>query len=230
MAAPYRAGRLASVLVFFLFQFSKGNFMIKGKSFVAVAVAALGVLNSTKAAFAETLLDQFPVKSVHITQVTDAGACLMFVTVPTGVSGADEVRVVGDAGGEVKLYSTVALATAASNKATLTAAATVVFKRKEKMENVTTPSKELIALHKAIVKERNKFSESIANLEAERALGETGGWNVALVGSAKRTAYDLMVEKLESQNEAKANAVSKATAYATQLTNAGISPVTYLSI
>lgn len=203
---------------------------LKGKTYVAFAVAALAVTAAAKSAFAETLLDQFDVKSVNIAQVTDSGSCLMFVTVPTGAAGADEVRVVGDAGGEVKLYSTIQLAFSAANNAKLTETASVIFKRKEKAETLTTPSKELIALHKAIVKERDKFAASIAALETERALGETGGWNVALVGSAKRTAYDLMVEKLASQNEAKANGVAKATAYATQLTNAGINPVTYLPI
>jgi hypothetical protein len=197
---------------------------LKGKSYVAFAVAALAVVAANKSAFAETLMDQFPVKAVNIAQVTDSGSCLMFVTVPTGVAGADEIRVIGDASGEVKLYSTIALAHAAGRNASLTDTAVVTFKRMEKVEALSTPSKELIALHKAIVKERDKFTGTIAALETERGLGEQGGWNVALVGSAKRTAYDLMVERLASQNEAKANAVAKATAYATQLTTAGINP------
>lgn len=204
--------------------------MIKGKTYVAFAVAALAVTAAAKSAFAETLLDQFDVKSVSIAQVTDSGACLMFVTVPTGAAGADEVRVVGDASGEVKLYSTIALANSAANTAKLTAAAVVIFKRKEKLVALSTPSKELIALHKAIVKEREKFTASAAALETERALGELTGWHAELLGSVKRTAYDLMVEKLASQNEAKANAVAKATTYATLLTNAGINPATYLPI
>lgn len=204
--------------------------MSKGKSYVAFAVAALAVMAANKSAFAETLLDQFAVKAVNIAQVTDSGACLMFVTVPTGAAGADEVRVVGDAGGEVKLYSTVALAHAAGRNAKLTETATVVFKRMEKVQALSTPSKELISLHKAIVKERDAYTVKLTALETERALGETGGWNTELVGSAKRTAYDLMVEKLASLNEVKDNAVAKATTYATQLTNAGINPVTYAPI
>jgi hypothetical protein len=203
---------------------------LKGKSYVAFAVAALAVTAANKSAFAETLMDQFPVKAVNIAQVTDSGSCLMFVTVPTGAGSADEVRVIGDASGEVKLYGSESLALSAAKTAKLTETATIVFKRKEKEGTATTPSKELIALHKAIVKERDKFTLSSAALETERALGEQTGWHVELIGSVKRTAYDLMVEKLASQNEAKANGVAKATAYATQLTNAGISPVTYLPI
>ena len=202
----------------------------KGKTYVAFAVAALAVVPAAKSAFSETLLDQFDVKSVSIAQVTDSGACLMFVTVPTGAGGADEVRVVGDASGQVKLYGTAESATSAAKSAKLTETATIVFKRKEKAETLSTPSKELIALHKAIVKERDRFTLSIAALETERGLGEVALWNVALVGSAKRTAYDLMVEQLASQNEVKANAVVKAAAYATQLTTAGINPVSYLAI
>lgn len=204
--------------------------MNKGKSYIAFAVAALAVTAAAKPAFAETLLDQFSVKSVSIAQVTDSGACLMFVTVPTGMEGTDEIRVVGDAGGEVKLYSTVALAHTAGRNAKLTETATVTFKRMEKVQTLSTPSKELIALHKAIVKERDAYGVKIVALDTERGLGEVGGWNTELVGSAKRTAYDLMVEKLVSLNEVKANAVAKATAYATQLTTAGINPVTYLPI
>lgn len=204
--------------------------MLKGKSYVSYAVAALAVTAAAKSAFAETLLDQFAVKSVSIAQVTDSGSCLMFVTVPTGAAGADEVRVVGDASGQVKLYSTDSLAMSAAKTAKLTETATIVFKRKEKAGTVTTPSKELIALHKAIVKERDRFTLSSAALETERALGETTGWHVELLGSVKRIAYDLMVEQLASQNEAKANAIAKATAYATQLTNANINPVSYLPI
>jgi hypothetical protein len=203
---------------------------LKGKTYVAFALAALAVTAAEKAAFSETLMDQFNVKSVSIAQVTDSGSCLMFVTVPTGASGADEVRVVGDSSGQVKLYTTGELAMTAAKGAKLTEAATILFKRKEKAGVATTPSKELIALHKAIVKERDKYIASIADLETERALGQTTGWNVELVGSVKRTAYDLMVERLASQNETKENAVLKATAYATALNNAGINPVTYLAI
>lgn len=203
---------------------------LKGKTYIAAAVAALAISAAAKSAFSETLLDQFPVSSIKIAQVTDSGACLMFVTVPTGAGGADEVRVVGDAGGEVKLYGAVALANTAVNNAKLTESATVVFKRKEKAGTITTPSKELIALHKSIVKERERFTLSVAALETERALGEVTGWNTELVGSVKRTAYDLMVEKLASQNEVKANAVAKAMAIAAQLTTAGINPTTYLPI
>ncbi len=204
--------------------------MNKGKSYIAFAVAALAVTAAEKPAFAETLLDQFTVKSVRIAQVTQSGACLMFVTVGTGAAGADEVRVVGDAGGEVKLYSTVALAHTAGRNAKLNETATVTFKRMEKVYALSTPSKELIALHKAIDKERIAFGLKISALETERALGQTGGWDVELLGSVKRTAYDLMVEKLASMNEVKTNAEAKAAAYATQLTTAGISPVNYLPI
>lgn len=229
MAAPYRAGRLVCVSGFF--SFLKGVFiMVKGKSYIAFAVAALAVTAANKSAFAETLMDQFPVKAVSIAQVTDSGSCLMFVTVPTGVEGADEVRVIGDASGEVKLYTGIALANIAARNAKLTATATIVFKRMEKVQALTTPSKELIALHKSIVKERDAYGVRIVDIETERALGEVGGWNVELVGSAKRTAYDLMVEKLASLNEVKANAVAKAATYGTQLTNAGINPATYLPI
>lgn len=204
--------------------------MNKGKSYIAFAVAALAVTAANKAAFAETLLDQFPVKAVNIAQVTDSGACLMFVTVPTGASGADEVRVVGDTSGQVKLYSTVLLAHNAGRNAKLTSTATVTFKRMEKIQALSTPSKELIALHKAIVKERDAYTVKVTALEIERALGQAGGWDTELVGSAKRTAYDLMVEQLASLNEVKDNAVAKVAAYAAQLTTAGINPATYLPI
>ncbi|MEQ1638916.1 MAG: hypothetical protein ABL903_19830 [Methylococcales bacterium] len=204
--------------------------MNKGKSYVAFAVAALAVTAANKSAFSETLLDQFAVKSVSIAQVTDTGACLMFVTVPTGAAGADEVRVVGDSSGEVKLYTTVERANTAASTAKLTATATITLKRKEKIVALSTPSKELISLHRAIVREKLKFTASYAALETERALGQVTGWNVELIGSVKRTAYDLMVEKLASQDETKQNAIAKEAEYATLLTTAGINPATYLPI
>ena len=208
-----------------MFSISKGNV------FIAAAVAALGVsLTAAKPAVAETMLDQYTVKSMGIAQVGGYGKCLVIVTVNSGVNGADEVRVVADNKGSVKLYGSIGDVEALIKSCKVDASTVILIKRQSPVETLTSPVRELIKLHRDAVRTRDQAVANMAPLSVERSTAQGLNWDISAEGSLKRQTYDSMVLVLASIDESRANAATAATAYAAQLTTAGINPATYLPI
>ena len=202
----------------------------KANAFLVAAAAALGVTMTVgRPAVAETMLDQYTVKDMGIAQVNDAGACVVLVTVNSGVSGADEVRVVGDNSGAARLYAAFGAVDGIIKSAKIDANTDFTLKRKLKAVVIGDPVAELKALHKAFVKEAASSSATHAKQETARTVAVGLGWNVS-VGTPQREAYDDMVTVLASVTELNDHANVKKAAYAALLTAAGISPVTYLPI
>lgn len=203
----------------------------KGNFYKTAAAAAVGmVLAANSHALAETLCNEYTVKKMGIVQVNAAGQCLVFVSVASGGSGEIENRVVGDANGAVKLFASYALTAKLMAEAKFDADTIVLVKRSVKPEIVTTPSREIITLHKAAKKEVASFAPRVAAMYAETGLAFDLGWSVLPVGAAKREQYEAMENQSSSLNEVVDIAGANVTKYATMLTNAGISPVTYLQI
>lgn len=203
----------------------------KGNAFKAAALAALGLVATVgRAAVAETLLDQYTVKSMGIAQVGGAGKCLVVVTVNSGAGDSDEVRFVADNSGAIKLYGSIGSVEALIKSAKVEPTTVFTVKREAPEEVLQTPTNELKAIHKASVKELATSTATAAKQEIERAAAQAIGRDLEPLGSLKRTDYDDMVLVLASVNEVKTKAQARVTQYATLLTNAGINPATYLPI
>lgn len=203
----------------------------KAKSFLSVAVAALGVvLTAGKPAVAETMLDQFTVSEMGIAQVNDAGQCVVIVSVNSGAAGAVEVRTVGDASGAEKLYASIGSAEGIIKSSKIEAGTDFVIKRKLKAVTLGSPINELKAFHKAFVKEKTSSTAASAKHETDRLVMVGLGYDVAGVGSPQLAEYENIVLQKASTDEIKANATAKEEQYATLLTNAGINPATYLPL
>lgn len=203
----------------------------KANGYLAIAMAALGVsLTAGRPAVAETMLDQLTVSNMSIAQVNDAGQCVVFVTVNSGASGADEVRVVGDFNGAAKLYTSFGHADAIIQNAKISAASVITIKRKLKAQTVADPVTELKRLHKSYVAEKTKSATVKTAKTAAIAAAVVQQWNTEAPDTAQFQAHAQLVTELASVTEVNDNATAKAATYGTALLNSGIDPVTYLAI
>lgn len=203
----------------------------KGNAFTSIALAALVVsVTVGKPAVAETLLDQYTVKSMGIAQVGGAGKCLVVVVVNSGDAGADETRFVADNSGAIKLYGSIGAVEALIKSCNVVSATVFNIKREATAETLATPTNELKAIHKAAVKELASSTVTFNKQEVERVAAVGVNWDTAAVGSLKRSTYDDMLLVLASVNEVKTKAAARVTTYAALLTAAGINPATYLPI
>ena len=203
----------------------------KANAYLLAAAAALGVsLTAGRPAVAETMLDQFTVRQMGIVQVNDAGQCVVIVTVNSGAAGADEIRVVGDFGGNAKLYTNFGAADGIIKSSKIEA--TTDFKIKRKLPDValSDPISTLVKMHKAFKAEGVKAAASKVAKEAEISASVVLGWDTMAADTAEKKEHVQMLLQLGTITETKTNADTRLAALTTALTNAGINPVTYLPI
>jgi hypothetical protein len=203
----------------------------KANVFMAAALAAMGVQEAAgKPPVIETLLDTYTVSNMHIAQVGGKGQCVAVVSVNTGENGAVENRFVAGADGAIKLYADFGAMQNLIKSCNVNETASFNLKREAPVEVLIAPSKELISLHKAAVKDITTYTKSSLDQSTAIAAGVGLFHDVAPVGSLKRRTYDDAVLVLASLNEVKTKATADAAKYATLLTAAGVNPVTYKPI
>lgn len=198
---------------------------IKTQGFVAAAAALAGV--AAGASILESSLDQVTVNGLKVTEVSDGSRnCIVFGNVVA--NGNTTYRPVCDSSGNVRLYSDITAAAALAKKTNIGAGSVEYFKVVPQTA-VGDPVKRLIAQHKQITAENTRVTEKKDEITAKKTAAEGLGWNTS-VGTPERSQYDDYLVVLAALTEGVTLSAARKTALGTALTNAGISPTTYLPV
>lgn len=197
------------------------------KSAVATA-AALAATLAFAGGMVEAQLDTTQgISAMHIVETSTSGSAVLFFTVGTG--GAAVTKVVTDAKGDVRIYGDSVSAMSAVKRAGVGSSVSVTVRKFDAPVNVGSPVASLIAAHKGAVKEAATGTANKAEITTKKTAAEAQGWNTQ-VGTPFRAEYDDIVQSLGIVETWRAASAARVTALATALTNAGISPVTYLPL
>lgn len=198
---------------------------IKTQAFVAAAATLAGI--SAGASVLESTLDNMTINGLKISEVSDGSRqCVVFAGVVA--NNATTYRPVCDGSGNVRLYGDVAAAANLAKKTNIGNGDVQYFKVVAQT-SPGNPVKRLIAQHKQITAENTRVTAVKDALASEKTAAEGLGWNTS-VGTPERAEYDDMVLRLAALNEAVSVSGARKTALGTALTNAGISPTTYLPV
>jgi hypothetical protein len=193
------------------------------KTNIAMAAAlAAGVTLAGQTA--EPMLDNISgITAMRIVETDAKGACVLFYTVGT------DTKVVTDLKGDVRVYGGSDLALAAVKRAGVGSAVAVSIRKFDPVVNVGSPVQSLINSHKSAVREAKSALDNRGAIVTAKAAAEAQGWN-SQVGTPQRAEYDDIVTRLAVVTEWKTSIDERVNSLAASLTNAGISPVTYLPI